>query len=487
MAFNWSKTINEVVEEVLPDCAEKSTQSAIILRRVSDLFNRTANARMGLSEAGKLLLYPIQNNTAFTFRVSTWASTTQLPLFFNRCTTLTSYDVQLYKVSRNINDTFAAISDYQNSEQYNRLCTEEEKQKLRTIELLLMESRFHKVRVLKLHKVLIIFSNKEIVADMKVKVVASLLAVFPELNNTLPEELKDYIKYIASDDEEEINNIFKCIIENYFDLDEETERAKQELIEQFTAIYRRQEEEINNTIARLRRQLEDYQEYIYSTNGRIAEESLRLEVCRMDSKNKQEQLAEVAAYWRQRSAIKTITVDAGEIVCKIEAPVIYYNKDEAVRVLTNQNNRFTTLNHYDWYDQFMQILIDTFINEKFTMYFTGTIAIGLRNCSVRELRREDEIFYNPHLWYYNCWGNSITEISKAIRNADLIMAIEQIIAGVGSLNFLDGTVIGRWAENLPYMLNYKCLECKEDGQRYSIREAMDKFTTSEDQVTITEE
>lgn len=487
MAFNWSKTINEIINEVLPDCEEKTILATLVLRRVSSVFNNNVYQNLGLYESGRLLLYPIVKDIVLTLRLESWTNPASIPSYFNSCAEFDRYSVLMFKVPRNINDTFTAINNFRDSEQYDQFCTEEDRQKLRTIELLLMETRFHKVRAIKLNKTLLIFSNKDISADMREKVLASLLAMFPELNNTLPEELKDYIKCIAADTEEEINNVFKVIIEHYFDLDEEADRAKQELIEQFATVYSREEETIKNNIARLRQQLTDYQEYIYSTNERIAEESIRLEACRMDSRNKQEKLAEVVTYWKQRSAIKTITVDGGEIVCKIESPVIYYNKDEAVRVLTNQYNRFTTLNHHAWYDQFMQILIDTFINERFTMYFTETIGIGLRNCSVRELRTNENIFYNPHLRYYNCWGNSITEISKAIRNADLIMAIEQIIAGVGSLNFLDGTVIGRWADNLPFMLNYKCLECKEDGQRYSIQEAMDKFTTSEDQVTIIEE
>lgn len=487
MAFNWSKTINEIINDVLPDCEEKTILTTLILRRVTSVFNENVYHNLGLHETGRLLLYPIFKDTVFDLRLDSWSSSTSIQSYFNRYATSNRYTVRMFKVSRNINDTFATIDNFRNSEQYNQFCTEEDKQKLRTIELLLMEIRFHKVRAIKLNKSLLIFSNKDISADMRKKILASLLAVFPELNNVLPEELKDYIKCIASGTEEEINNVFKAIIEHYFDLNEEADRAKQELIEQFATIYRREEEEISNTIARLREQLVSYQEFIYSTNARIAEESIRLEACRMDSRSKQEKLEEVVTYWKQRSAIKTISVDGGKIVCKIESPVIYYNKDEAVRVLTNQNNRFTTLSHHDWYAQFMQIFIDTFINEKFTMYFTGTIEIGLRTCSVRELYNDENTFYNPHLRYYNCWGNSITEISKAIRNADLIMTIEQIIAGVGSLNFLDGTVIGRWAANLPFMLNYKCLECKEDGQRYSIREAMDKFTTSEDQITITEE
>ena len=488
MAFNWSKTINEIINEVLPDCEEKTILSTLILRRILSVFGSNVYQNLGLPEAGKLLLYPIVKDTAFALRVDSWASSTSIPNYFDRCAESDRYTVRMLKVARNINDTFAAINNFRDSEQYSQFCTEEDKRKFTTMELLLMESRFHKVRVIKLNKNLLIFSNKDIDADMREKVLASLLAVFPKLNSTLPEELKDYIKCItAGTEEEEINNVFKTIIEHYFDLGEEADRTKQELIEQFATVYKREEEQINNNISRLRQQLSDYQESIYSLNARLAEEAIRLEACRMDSKDKQERLNEVVTYWRQRSAIKTITVDGGEIVCKIESPVIYYNKDEAIRVLTNQNNRFTSLSHHDWYTQFMQILIDTFINEKFTMYFTGTIGIGLRNCSVRELRGGENIFYNPHLRYYNCWGNSITEISKAIRNGDLIMAIEQIIAGVGSLNFLDGTVIGRWADNLPFMLNYKCLECKEDGQRYSIQEAMDKFTTSEDQVTITEE
>ena len=486
MAFNWSKTTNEIINEILPDCEEKTILSTLINRRASSVFTSNVFQNFGLSEAQKLLLYPIVKDRAFALRWESWTSSGYVPNYFNRCAESDRYAVIMFRVSRNINDTFAEINHFRDSAEYNQFCTEEDKQKFKTMELLLMESRFHKVRVIKLNKNLLIFSNKDITADMRTKALASLLAVFPELNNTLPEDLKDYIKCIA-DTEEEINNVFKTIIENYFDLGEEAERAKQELIEQFATVYKREEEQINNNISRLRQQLSDYQESIYSLNARLAEEIIHLEACRMDSKSKQEKLTEIVTYWRQRSAIKTISVDEGKIVCRIEAPVIYYNKDEAVRVLSNPNNRFNWLSSQKWYDQFIQIIIDTFINEKFTMYFTEDISIGLRDCSLRELHNDYNIFYNPHLRYYNCWGNSITEISKAIRNSDLIMAIEQIIAGVGSLNFLDGTVIGRWTENLPQLLDYKCLECKEDGQMYTLKEAMEKFTTSEEQVTITEE
>ncbi len=53
---------------------------------------------------------------------------------------------------------------------------------------------------------------------------------------------------------------------------------------------------------------------------------------------------------------------------------------------------------------------------------------------------------HPHVEYYNCMGGYVQIINELMMKHDYIMAIEQCVASCQSLNFNDGTVIGKFCE-----------------------------------------
>ena len=56
------------------------------------------------------------------------------------------------------------------------------------------------------------------------------------------------------------------------------------------------------------------------------------------------------------------------------------------------------------------------------------------------------LYKHPHLGGFNCWGNNKTHIQRALRDMDLIGAVEQANAAVMNLNVVDATVMGRFAQ-----------------------------------------
>lgn len=51
---------------------------------------------------------------------------------------------------------------------------------------------------------------------------------------------------------------------------------------------------------------------------------------------------------------------------------------------------------------------------------------------------------NPHHWYFNCWGNYKTQLLRMLADCNLEGAFYTVKNAIGSLNFTDGAVLGRF-------------------------------------------
>jgi hypothetical protein len=98
------------------------------------------------------------------------------------------------------------------------------------------------------------------------------------------------------------------------------------------------------------------------------------------------------------------------------------------------------------------------------------------------LSHQYNALFNPHIQFYQCFGDYKPEIIAAHSKGDLLMYNTLMIASTRSLNFRDGTVISRFIGTLnqiwrdrdsdytaTYYADAKFLET-EDGERISMRE-----------------
>jgi hypothetical protein len=100
-----------------------------------------------------------------------------------------------------------------------------------------------------------------------------------------------------------------------------------------------------------------------------------------------------------------------------------------------------------------------------------TINLETGEVTGRTPRVSSEVFVpNLHITKYNCWDGYKSQIRQAIREGDLVIAIQTLIAGVKNINFADGTVmsdialyIGGNYEALDKKYPLKNQEAKEDN------------------------
>jgi hypothetical protein len=148
----------------------------------------------------------------------------------------------------------------------------------------------------------------------------------------------------------------------------------------------------------------------------------------------------------------------------IQTTLDNYNIDEAEHFLKR---------NYDS-DKTIQMMKEMYLYN--TRSFPETlieITINLETGEVtgRTPRFSSEVFVpNLHITKYYCWDGYKSQIRKAIREGDLVIAIQTLIAGVKNINFADGTVmsdialyIGGNYEALDKKYPLKNQEAKEDN------------------------
>ena len=87
-------------------------------------------------------------------------------------------------------------------------------------------------------------------------------------------------------------------------------------------------------------------------------------------------------------------------------------------------------------------LILQFSEEVVLDFANKTVAAG-QNCANR-LTDFNNTIPNPHHWYFNCWGNYKTQLMRMIADCNLEGAFYTIKNAIGSINFTDGAVLGRF-------------------------------------------
>ena len=161
-------------------------------------------------------------------------------------------------------------------------------------------------------------------------------------------------------------------------------------------------------------------------------------------------------------------------------PMDFYNEEEADIILNNRDDN----------EIGVMLLKDIYLKNKYKMHVLTTASFNLerldsyRSASTptAALSHQYNALFNPHIQFYQCFGDYKPEIIAAHSRGDLLMYNTLMIASTRSLNFRDGTVISRFIGTLnqiwhdrdsdytaTYYADAKFLETA-DGERISMRE-----------------
>lgn len=132
----------------------------------------------------------------------------------------------------------------------------------------------------------------------------------------------------------------------------------------------------------------------------------------------------------------------------------FFDEDLAQRMIDNRNSVIykpngRACNNYIPADDMKKLMTAIFIDQTLKIKFCAAYTFGLTGnvCAKSNYSYPIELndrMPNTHIDCYSCLGSYEVHINKALRENNYIGAIEQCIASGKSLNFGDGTVMGRF-------------------------------------------
>ena len=325
--------------------------------------------------------------------------------------------------------------------------------RLKNIELTLIEDGKHIVKIYKYNEKTFIFTN-----NYSWNFLRKIISLIPIFNNIEfeEEEVKDIFKYYgALDYENWIASINKWYAKNNFKkryvtkslkklFEAQANRKKENIT---NSIENKEVNELKNTI-RLMALMPDYSEIVnsnidYLINNKI----LRvLHVYPNDSK----------------------------LLIQVNAPAKYYD----IKYLEKYFDKGTVIS----YDNVKRLLKEIYIDNLYELIFATKFVVNIEDCRVNATDQDNRNlggFPHPHIMCYNCWGDNKTYIRKALAEQNTIGALEQCIAACYNLNFSDAIVVERMSYNLNSKYrNIKCIKDKE-GNLFTPSEIYRKYIEEE--------
>ena len=134
------------------------------------------------------------------------------------------------------------------------------------------------------------------------------------------------------------------------------------------------------------------------------------------------------------------------------------------------------------------LLDDIFVTRMIKMHFVSGVQLNMETGDIRYLDPysiPDTVvdgLPNPHHRHFNCFGDNVSQLRRAVRNKDYVSAILQAESAIAGINIADATVFRRFIENdLTYSTAIPCLEVAATGERITIEEYIRRYNDAPNQ------
>lgn len=134
------------------------------------------------------------------------------------------------------------------------------------------------------------------------------------------------------------------------------------------------------------------------------------------------------------------------------------------------------------------LLDDIFVTRMIKMHFVSGVQLNMETGDIRYLdpySTPDTVvdgLSNPHHKHFNCFGDNVSQLRRAVRNKDYVSAILQAESAIAGINIADATVFKRFIENdLTYSTAIPCLEVAATGERITIEEYIRRYNDAPNQ------
>lgn len=376
-------------------------------------------------------------------------------------------------------------------------------QSCKPLELLFNIDKGHKIKVLYSYRAensagyILVASNK---AFFTQKIVRQILAFAPAL-------MPDYFKQMQAD--LNTQGVPLNIVPFYKSLAEETPATWINILktfcEQFDPIAAQRKREITNTIE----QIEERAIYVlqcrvntlqrdiaqYIDDLLQLEENLRKTQYILIGKQNTPSvdIFEAKEYWfKNEHLIGTAPAEDRSFIVQVWAPVNNFDPEVIKKWFTTPTSSF--FRHWDSHKMpngvsegiyIRDIFYKLFITCEYTLFFEDTHIINIASQTIQRntdnLYRKERGCSNPHFRDYNCYGSWKREILQSLSRPDYLLALEQIIACEGSINFADGAVFSTYTDKLGrHATEYwatPCIKTNQEGDDilYSFQQLVEKL------------
>lgn len=231
------------------------------------------------------------------------------------------------------------------------------------------------------------------------------------------------------------NNAIKTLVRNSAN----TYKKELDIIKGDIARY---EKDLERMYSRLR-----HQQYLY--NGAMYNAS-------------DEMINELTTIFKRCDNLKSVRAEQSKIYLRFVSPLLSYDLDLAKQWCENDGNPFA--------EQYVQgLMYNLLVSDKYTLMLEAEVVWNLDDLTVRS-NNDISITDNcpqPHLYYYNCFGDNKTMIQQALGTQEFSLALDCTNAAMSAVNIIDSPVLTKlidWVTssnnvNKPCVLNNYTGEC----------------------------
>lgn len=303
------------------------------------------------------------------------------------------------------------------------------------------------------------------------KMMQRLVAALPAMAPWIAEKSEDFpiamYQALGKDDAREYYTAFTQwqtkVVRPYFQ-----ERERNKRVEYVKALYQVDTHSLQRSITQHEEHIRLAEAELYNYYNKLRELQLKMECL----KNLPEASAPDMEYFLKHRRI-TFIDNTGRYSTQyirfgISTPCINYDKALLTSFIDSARS-----NQYNDNPVHKNMYTELFLKDRYILWLHYNIVWSRRSaehswqlvteahvCTGDDAGSSDIGIMNPHLYHYQCYGQNASYINKALADQDYILALEQSVACVGTLNFADGIVMQR----LHYMLTHHNTVCIQDTE-----------------------
>lgn len=168
-----------------------------------------------------------------------------------------------------------------------------------------------------------------------------------------------------------------------------------------------------------------------------------------------EQAVELSEFLISNKSVEVLDINNDCIDLLIKTPLMFFDEEMAEAVIENTNSYiYQGTGTYFTREEKRLLAGAIFVEQELGVNMCAQIRYKVSSPSGLQAVRMDNrsaiygYMQNPHLFYYDCFGDYSRKIRELLDKGDVVSAINQSIPSVGTLNMSDSTVMARFFADL---------------------------------------